>query len=509
MSTTSENNKRIAKNTLMLYFRMLVMMAVSLYTSRIVLVTLGVSDYGIYNVVGGFVTMFSLISGAMTTATQRFLSFAIGEGKTDEITSLFSTAVIIHVGIALIILLVGETVGVWFVATQMNFPPGRYNAAIWVFEFSLFTFLVSFISVPYNAAIIAYEKMSAFAYISIIEVLLRLGIVYLLLIAPFDRLIFYALLMALVQVAIQFIYASYTHRKIKTCHCIWKLNRDYFKQMTSFVSWNLIGSLAGVCKDQGLNVVLNLFFGTAVNAARGVAMQVSTAINRFVTNFQMAMNPQIIKLYAANEKKEMFKLVFRGSRFSYMLLLCLSLPVIIETPFILDIWLVKVPEYTVPFLRLVIFTALVDSISNSLIVSMHASGKVRDYQIIVGGISLLTLPFAYVLLKMGYNPTSALVIALIISVVCLFARVTLLSHTIDFPAIEFLKQVVLKMLILTLLSYLLPAILYYILPVSWLTFIGICCISLLSGVTVCYWIGMEPHEREVILSKVKEKLHIQ
>lgn len=509
MPTTSENNKRIAKNTLMLYFRMLVMMAVSLYTSRIVLATLGVSDYGIYNVVGGFVTMFSLISGAMTTATQRFLSFAIGEGKTDEVTSLFSTAVIIHIGLAFIILLVGETVGVWFVATQMNFPPDRYNAAIWVFEFSLFTFLVSVISVPYNAAIIAYEKMSAFAYISIIEVLLKLGIVYLLLIAPFDRLIFYALLMALVQVAVQFIYASYTHRKIKTCHCIWKLNRDYFKQMTSFVSWNLIGSLAGVCKDQGLNVVLNLFFGTAVNAARGVAVQVSTAINRFVTNFQMAMNPQIIKLYAANEKKEMFKLVFRGSRFSYMLLLCLSLPVIIEAPFILDIWLVKVPEYTVQFLRLVIFTALVDSISNSLIVSMHASGKVRDYQIIVGGISLLTLPFAYVLLKMGYNPTSALVASLIISVACLFARVALLSHTIDFPAIEFLKQVALKMLILTLLSYLLPAILYYILPVNWITFIGICCISFLSGVTVCYWIGMEPHEREVILSKVKEKIHIQ
>ena len=508
MSTTSaENNKRIAKNTLMLYFRMLVMMAVSLYTSRVVLDTLGVSDYGIYNVVGGFVTMFSLISGAMTTATQRFLSFAIGEGKREEVTSLFSTAVIIHIGLALIILVAGETIGVWFVANKMNFPPERYTAAIWVFEFSLLTFLVSVINVPYNAAIIAYEKMSAFAYISIIEVVLKLVIVYLLLITPFDRLIFYAILMAVVQLGVQLIYASYTHRKIKTCHCNWKLNHEYLKQMTSFVSWNLIGSLAGVCKDQGLNVVLNLFFGTAVNAARGVAMQVSTAINRFVTNFQMAMNPQIVKLYAAGEKQEMFKLVFRGSRFSYLLLLCLSLPVVIEAPFILNIWLVKVPDYTVVFLRLIIFTALIDSLSNTLITSMHASGKVRDYQIVVGGLSLLTLPFAYLLLKMGYSPTSALVASLFISVLCLFARAALLSRIIDFPAVSFLCHVALKMLILTIASYIIPLVLYHFMTVNWGTFILVCLISFISGLIFSYFLGIEKHERDVIISKIKERLH--
>ncbi|MDD6517824.1 MAG: lipopolysaccharide biosynthesis protein [Prevotella sp.] len=507
MPTTSDNNKRIAKNTLMLYFRMLVMMAVSLYTSRVVLDTLGVSDYGIYNVVGGFVTMFALISGAMTTATQRFLSFAIGEGKTDEVTSLFSTAVIIHIGLALIILLLGETVGVWFVSTQMNFPAGRYNAAIWVFEFSLLTFLVSVINVPYNAAIIAYEKMSAFAYISIIEVVLKLVIVYLLLITPFDRLIFYAIVMAIVQLGVQMIYASYTHRKIKTCHCNWRLNHQYFKQMTSFVSWNLIGSLAGICKDQGLNVVLNIFFGTTVNAARGVAMQVSGAINRFVTNFQVAMNPQIVKLYAAEEKKEMFKLVFRGSRFSYMLLLCLSLPVIIEAPFILNVWLVKVPDYSVPFLRLIIFIALVDSLSNTLITSMHASGKVRDYQIVVGGLSLLTLPLAYVLLKVGLSPTYAVAASLFISTLCLFARCALLSHTIDFPASDFLKQVALRMLLITMAAYILPLILYNLIPVNWPTFILVCLVSFLSGVIMSYYFGMQKHERDVIVSKLKDKIH--
>ena len=507
MPTTSDNNKRIAKNTLMLYFRMLVMMAVSLYTSRVVLDTLGVSDYGIYNVVGGFVTMFSLISGAMTTATQRFLSFAIGEGKTKEVTSLFSTAVIIHIGLALIILVAGETIGVWFVANKMNFPPGRYTAAIWVFEFSLLTFLVSVINVPYNAAIIAYEKMSAFAYISIIEVVLKLVIVYLLLITPFDRLIFYAILMAVVQLGVQLIYASYTHRKIKTCHCNWKLNHEYLKQMTSFVSWNLIGSLAGVCKDQGLNVVLNLFFGAAVNAARGVAVQVSTAINRFVTNFQMAMNPQIVKLYAAGDKPTMFKLVFRGSRFSYMLLLCLSLPVVIEAPFILNVWLVKVPQYTIIFLRLIIMIALVDSLSNTLITSMHASGKVRDYQIVVGGLSLLTLPLAYVLLKMGLAPYYAMVASLFISVVCLFARVALLVRTIDFPAISFLKQVALRMFIVTVISYVIPFLVYKAVNVNWFSFIYVCLISFISGVAASWFLGTEKHEREVILSKVMQKIH--
>ena len=332
-------------------------------------------------------------------------------------------------------------------------------------------------------------------------------IVYLLLITPFDRLIFYAILMAVVQLGVQLIYASYTHRKIKTCHCNWKLNHEYFKQMTSFVSWNLIGSLAGVCKDQGLNVVLNLFFGTAVNAARGVAIQVSTAINRFVSNFQMAMNPQIVKLYAAGEKKEMFKLVFRGSRFSYLLLLCLSLPVVIEAPFILNIWLVKVPDYTVVFLRLIIFTALIDSLSNTLITSMHASGKVRDYQIVVGGLSLLTLPFAYVLLKMGYSPTSALVASLIISIACLIARVALLSKSIDFPAISFLLNVALKMFILTIASYIIPLALYNITAVNWWTFILVCLVSFVSGVIFSYCLGIEKHERDVIVSKVKEKLH--
>lgn len=503
------NNKRIAKNTLMLYFRMLFTMAVSLYTSRVVLSTLGVEDYGVYNVVGGFVGMFSMISGAMTTATQRFLSFAIGKGQKEKISQVFSTAILVHLGLAAIILLLGETIGLWFVNTQMNFPEGRKIAAIWVFEFSLFTFLVNVISVPYNAAIVAYEKMSAFAYISIVEVSLKLLIVLFLVISPFDKLIFYALLMALISVAIRIIYGIYCSRKIKDCSCNWILDRTIFKQMASFVSWNLIGSMAGVLKEQGLNVVLNIFFGAAVNAARGVAVQVNGAINQFVSNFQMAMNPQIVKLYAANERKQMHELVFRGSRLSYLLLLCLSLPVIIEAPFILNIWLVEVPDYSVVFLRLVMIISLVDSLSYTLITSMHASGKVKEYQIIVGGLSLLTLPLAYILLKIGYGPHLAFISSLVITILCHFARLILLSKTIDFPAWTFVKTVTLKALLISLLSYIIPVTLYFILNQSWISFLIIVSVSLVSGIFFSYVFGFTNQEKLFVISFVRRKLHIK
>ena len=271
MTGTAQNNKRIAKNTLLLYFRMLLTMAISLYTSRIVLATLGEVDFGIYNVVGGFVTMFVVISGAMTTATQRFLSFEIGKKENGNVKSMFSTAVIIHLILAAIILICAETVGIWFLNTHMKFPDDRYVAANWVFQFSLLTFLINVISVPYNAAIIAYEKMKAFAYVSIIEVTLKLLIVYLLIISPFDKLILYSILLTLIAVAIRIIYGIYAKRNFTECSFDWKWNKTYGKNVMSFVSWNLIGSLASVAREQGINVLLNIFFGAAVNAARDIA----------------------------------------------------------------------------------------------------------------------------------------------------------------------------------------------------------------------------------------------
>ena len=401
--TSQGENNRIAKNTLMLYFRMFITMAVGLYTSRIVLAILGVQDYGIYNVVGGFVSMFTVISGTMTTATQRFLSFEIGKKETGKVRELFTTSVIIHVLLALLILIVAESFGLWFLNAKMTIPANRIYAANWVYQLSILTFIVSVVSVPYNAALIAYEKMTAFAYVSIVEVVFKLLLVLLLGYLTYDKLIVYALFLAGISILLRIIYGIYVKKHFVECQCDWKLDKFFFNKLLNFISWNFIGSIAGIFKEQGLNIVLNMFFGATVNAARGIAYQVLNAVSGFVSNFQLALNPQIIKHYAANQKEEMFKLVFRGSKFSFLLMMILSIPIFIEAPYILKLWLVEVPEYSVIFLRLVLLITLVDSLSYTLITSVHASGKVKWYQIINGSVLLLTLPIVQYCVKLIFN----------------------------------------------------------------------------------------------------------
>ena len=502
MTDTTQNNKRIAKNTLLLYFRMLFMMVIGLYTSRVILDKLGEVDFGIYNVVGGFVTMFAVISGAMTTATQRFLSFEIGKGNNGDVKGIFSTMLMIHLFLGLIILLTGETIGVWFLNEYMSFPPERHEAANWVFQFSLLVFILNVINVPYNGAIIAYEKMSAFAYLSIIDAILKLTICYVIVITPFDRLVVYAILMAFVQISLIIAYYLYCKHKFPECQFSGNFNRVYGKKVTSFVSWNLIGSLAGVAKEQGINVVLNMFFGPAVNAARGVAYQVQTKINGFVSNFQMAMNPQIIKNYAAGEKEAMYRLVFRGAKLSYLLLLTLSLPVAIEAPLILDFWLKEVPDYTTVFLRLVIAIALLNTLSNPLIISMHASGQVRDYQIVVGSVSLLTLPLVYFAFKYGAKPYYAMIIAYAVELICHIARLYMLKRSISFPMFKYLKNVTAILFLITIISIFPPILIYNVIDTKIIRFFTVCCISVTSTLSFGFFLGFNANERKKIKSKV-------
>lgn len=497
-----DNNNRIAKNTLLLYFRMLLTMCISIYTSRVVLHVLGEVDFGIYNVVGGFVSMFAVISGAMTTATQRFLSFEIGKGSSGRVHEVFSTAVMIHLILGLIILVAGETFGVWFINNYLNIPQDRFTAANWVFQFSLLSFIVSVISVPYNASLVAYERMKAFAYVSIIEVTLKLLIVYLIAIAPFDKLIFYSILIVTVAIILRIIYGVYVSRNFKECRFDWRWNKNEGKQIGSFVSWNLIGSLAGVLKEQGVNVVLNMFFGAAINAARGVAYQVLNAVSGFVGNFQLAMNPQIVKNYSAGEKQEMFKLVFRGSKFSFLIMLMFVIPLVIEAPYILSIWLVKVPAYTPIFLRLVLITALIDTLSGTLITSMHASGKVRNYQLVVGGISLLTLPIVYIAFKLGAAPYIAMVIGVVMALVLYVVRILMLKPIIQFPVADYFRKVTLRVFLIGTLAASVPVIVYNVLPINFFTFLLNCVVSLLSTSLVSYYMGLSIHEREIIVSKV-------
>lgn len=504
MTNTGQNSKRIAKNTLLLYFRMLFMMAVSLYTSRVVLHTLGVEDFGIYNVVGGVVAMFSVISGSLSSAISRFITYELGKGDKDKLIRIFSSSVTIQLGLGLIILILAEAIGVWFLNAKMTIPTDRMYAANWVFQLSILTFIINLISVPYNAAIIAHEKMSAFAYISILEVVAKLIIVFMLLWSPFDKLIFYAILMASVALIIRFVYGYYCKRHFEECTYHFIFDKELLKKMFSFAGWNFIGAASSVLRDQGGNIVINLFCGPAVNAARGIAYQVNSAISGFVSNFMMALNPQITKSYAAGDKEYMMTLIHQGARLSFYILLLLSLPVIINAHYILALWLKIVPEHTTLFVQLVLIFAMSESISNPLITAMLATGNIRNYQIVVGGLQMMNLPISYILLRYGCIPETVLIVAICISQCCLASRLYMLRGMIGLSIRKYMSKVYLNVLAVTFLSAIIPCISSYYLSETFINFILICTISVVCTFTVIYFIGCSRKERQFINEKVNK-----
>lgn len=501
--TASQNNKRIAKNTLMLYFRMILTMLVSLYTSRVVLNTLGVEDFGIYNVVGGFVSMFGFLNSAMASATQRFLSFEIGKKDFEQLRNVFSMSVNIHFLIAFIILILAETVGLWFVNTQLTIPAGRMGAAQWVYQFSILAMMVYMVSVPYNAIIIAHERMNVFAWVSIAEVSLKLFIVFMLQWFGFDKLKFYAILTFSVSLIIRFIYGFYCSRYFKESKFRFFWDKPLFKTLVDYAGWNLWGNIAAVLKDQGVNVLLNMFFGPVINAARGIAYQVSSAVNQFVANFQMAMNPQIIKSYAVDDLKNMHQLIFRGAKYSFFLLFTLSLPILLETEQILRLWLKMVPEYTVIFTRLVIINVLIDCISGPLMTAAQASGKIKLYQSVVGGLLILNLPVSYLFLKLGFQPQVTLYISIGISVIALFSRLKIISPLVSLSIMDYFKNVIVKIIPVIFIAVILPCFIIYLLPVNIERLLLTCFIAVISvGLTV-YFIGLSHSEQLFMIKSFK------
>lgn len=502
MSDTSANNKRIAKNTLLLYVRTLFIMLVTLYTSRVVLNTLGISDYGIYNVVGGVVAMFGFINSSMASATQRYITFALGKGDLKHLQTVFSTALQIHFLIAVLIVLLGETIGLWFLYERMQIPADRMDAAFWVLQWSILSMVVMIISVPYNADIIAHEKMSAFAYISILEVVLKLAVVYALQLSTYDKLIFYAFLILVVQLLIRLCYNSYCHRHFfesKYKH-IW--DKSLFKEMIGFAGWSMFGNLASVLFGQGLNMLLNVFFGPVVNAARAVAVQVQSAIQQFVGNFQMALNPQITKTYAKGEMEEMHRLMFRSARFSFYLLFLLSLPVLFETNFILTIWLKTVPENTVTFLRIMICISLIYTLSNPLIIANQATGKVKKYQAICGSILLMILPISYVCLKLGCPAYSVFIVHFIMESITQIVRMFMLRPLIGIRVRDYFINIYKKVSFVIIFSIIVPLFVYENLNDTILRFFIVCIVCILSVGTVVYTIGLSNNERAFVREKV-------
>ena len=501
MVDSAANNKRIAKNTLLLYVRTLFIMLVTLYTSRVVLNTLGVTDYGIYNVVGGVVAMFGFINGSMSSATQRYITFALGRGDMENLQKVFSTALQIHVLIAVLIIILGETVGLWFMYTQMQIPADRMDAAFWVLQCSIVSTAVMVISVPYNADIIAHEKMSTFAYISILEAVLKLAIVFALVLSPFDRLIFYTFLILAVQLLIRLCYSHYCNRHFEESKYRHVWDKSLFKEMTGFAGWSMFGNLAGVLFGQGLNMLLNVFFGPVVNAARAVSVQVQGAIQQFVGNFQMALNPQITKTYAKGEMDEMHKLMFRSARFSFYLLFFLSLPVLFETEFILTVWLKTVPDDTVIFLRIMICTSLIYTLANPLIIANQATGKVRKYQIVCGSILLLILPVSYVCLKLGCPAYSVFIVHFVMESIAQLARMIMLRPLIGIRIADYIKNIYVRVVAVVALSVLVPFVVYENMDDTVARFFVMCLICVLSVGTVVYTVGLSKNERVFVRTK--------
>lgn len=497
--STSENNKRIAKNTILLYIRMLFMMLISLYTSRVILNTLGVEDFGIYNVVGGVVAMFSILSSSLSSAISRYITFELGKEDKTRLKQVFSASVTIQLVLSAIIVVLIETVGVWFLNCKMNIPHGRLFAANWLLQFSIINFVINLISVPYNATIIAHEKMSAFAYISIYEGLGKLAVAFLIGIAPFDRLIFYGLLLCVIAASVRFIYGYYCKKHFEECEYHFRWDKALLKNMFGFAGWNFIGSSAGILRNQGVNILLNLYFGPIVNAAGGVANQVNNAVAGFSNNFMTAVNPQIIKLYSKGELKESFKLVFNSSRLSFMLMVVLTTPLIIEAPFILKIWLKTVPEYSVDFARLILLLTLAECTCIPLVTLNQATGNIRNYQLVAGGIHMLNFPFSWLALKFGSQPQIVYVIAIGLAIINLYARLIMLNRSLRLSVKDFTVQTVLPCLLVVAVVY---GFCFISMKLVLNHFVNLAIVVVISSAVV-FLLGLKSNERNFILKKIR------
>ena len=482
---------------------MILLMAVSLYTSRVVLSTLGIEDYGIYNVVGGFIGMLAFFNGAMSGSTQRFITVELGRGDEESLKKVFSTCLIIHGMIAVLVFVIAETLGLWFVMEKMVIPEGRMTAAMVVYQCSIITSIIQIMSYPYNADIVAHEKMSAFAYISIYEVFANLGIVFLIRIGNFDRLALYAVALLLVKVSVIMVYRIYCKRNFIEASMKKVFDKTLIKQIFAFTGWNLWGGMAGTLMGQGVNVLLNLFFGPAINAARGLAVQVQSAVHMFATNFQTAMNPQIMKTYASGEINAMHLLVFRSAKFTFMLLLCIMLPLAVEIDTVLEIWLKEVPAYTNIFVCLMFVICMIDSVSNPFMTAAAATGKVRIYQSVVGGILISIVPLAYIVLKLGGNPYSVFFVHIAVGLIAYTARLLIVNKLIKLSIREYFAHVIIPCVLVLLPSVLFAVFIKQFMPDGILfTFINVAIIVVVTAI-ISFLLGLSKHERSFILNKVR------
>lgn len=483
---------------------MLFLMLVSLYTSRVLLQALGVEDYGVYNAVAGFIALFSMVSNSIAGAISRYLTFVLGQRKQELLNKVFSTALIIQITIALLVVILVEIIGVWFLNTHMTIPKDRIMAANWVLQFALLTFIFNLWSTPYNATIIAHEKMSAFAYIGIFDGCAKLSIAFLILISPIDKLVFYALLMCLISFVTRLIYTIYCNRHFEECHFRWGFDKSLFREMFGFAGWNFIGCTSGVLLSQGINLLYNVYFGPIVNAARGLASQVQAAVGQFSDNFFIAVQPQITKSFAGNEVDEAHSLTVRSSRLGFLLLMALVIPIVAETDFILGLWLKEVPAHTSAFIKIILLDSLFCSFSQPLIKLMLATGKIKLYQIVVGTVNILNFPVAWLVLYFGGSPELTQMTLWLFSIIALGLRLYMVNAVTNFPVRYFLSSTVLRCMLIFLVCSIPAFCMICLMEYGFLR----CCldviVSELTIVVMVYTFGLNRGERLFVVNKIKQ-----
>jgi O-antigen/teichoic acid export membrane protein len=500
-----ENNRRIAKNTLLLYIRLFFSMIIGLYTSRVVLNILGIDDFGLYNAVGGVVFVLGFFNSSMLTATQRFLNFEMTPGNQRRLSEIFSTSLIGHYLIALIILALSETIGLWFVYNYLVIPPDRFHAALCVYNFSVFTFVVNILSSPYNATIIAHERMNVYAGLSMADIGFKLLVACLLSCITWDKLKLYAVLLFTSAVIVRSIYVFYCKKVFPECSYKYCLDKSLLKKMFSFSGWMLFGTLSNALSFQGISIVINMFFAPAYNAARAVAQQACTAVSSFASNFMVAVHPPVVKAYSCGDESYMYKLVFFSSKISFYLLYVLSLPVILQAEYLLNLWLKIVPEHTVLFTQLALVELLITSSYAPIAAVSQASGKIKRYQLVISvgfmAIFLLTLLFYF----LGFPAKVTYLIAIGIAAIGLIARLLELRKTVKFPVRKYLTKVTFRIAVTAVLSPVVPGLYCWFSDASLLHFIVVVAMSIIF-VSLFFWLfGLNAFERQLLIKEIKQK----
>lgn len=504
------SKKVIAKNAAFLYIRMMVVMAVQLYTTRVVLQVLGASDYGIYNVVGGIVALMTFINGALSSSSSRFLTYELGTGNKERLFRTFSASLNLHLAAAMLVLILSETIGLWFLYEKLVIPSDRMTAAFWVFQFSVVTMMLSFTQVPFNASLIAHENMSIYAYIGLYEAIMNLVVVYLISVTPVDKLIMYALVLMLNKAIVQLFMCYYSSRKYDECRFRVVKDSILYKKLLSYSGWDMIGNLAVVCQGQGINILLNLFFGPVVNAARAVAVQIQSGVSLFVNNFLVAVRPQVVKSYAEGDSQRMYQLTFMGAKYSYLLMLALILPICFEINFVLKIWLGnEIPESTNVFALIVLITYLVETYHMSSLMAYHAIGRIKTGNLVSGSTMIMALPISYLFLKMGFPAYSVFIVIFIVNFIQMFYCWWLIHGYVSFSYKELIHKVYLPTFIITLLAIIPPLVIYLSLQDSWLRFLLVLVVTEVCLVPLFFFIGLEKEEQEKVMSIIKRKLHKQ